>query len=1200
MTSHDPGDGPPSHGPERPQREDGPYVLRPLLANVPLSADGSQDDVKINCVEYLGLDGNLYVGTSASELLHFVQIPPDPADNARKTLFILASRLSPAFSEQPGAAASSRPGVQQILLLPRVGKACILCNCTVTFYSLPELSPVSGIGQVRNCGWIGGVDLNDTARETAAADVTILLSLKRRIQVVRVGDTARAFKNIDYAGSTLSVRRDSIACVADSKSYALLDVDRQLKIPLMSISSLDEPPLPGQVGQAQGIAAGPAGGIIRSASSAESRPQPNAQSHGRSASHGGSFLRNGRRQEHRPTEEEDVASQQPSPPAPSTSPQPPAHDSRSTPSSADKPLPAAPPGASAPDQTSEQQASPRPVFLKPHIASPAAEEFLLVMGTSPLEPGIGMFVNLDGEPTRSPIQFERYPKQIAVDGTPADPSSSRSGLSDEDDGYVLASMVKEFDHGLRHGLEIQRCGAGNESPPQKYWLEADGAGGSGAYGLRSLVGGDEIQLQEIVGRLCHGRFSPFPGPIETSTSSLRSADSRTALSIERLSKEKELFERDDSQDGDSLPDGWEATRSSEGVEFARRLAKVEVKLAVWAGDCIWWAVRNPLIIQLDTILDVACPNGYLDPEEIDRRAIFAALGTIRGRDAKTELEFLTLGYIRQKAGLLLLISLLTASGADRLSDGEMNALEVVLVDSKLDARVVLSLLPGVRNEIVEGRRGIWIYGGVREVVEAFLRSPAFEKVAKNGITSLGPRTMHFLRRFLSSWRKMKGFGSVPDEIEVFHTVDAALLTVLLELDQHSPKGSDRGSDKGAAVRSELYDLVDRGVDCFDRAVDLLESYHRLFVLSRLYQSRKMAGDVLATWRRIIEGGQDDGQELRDGEERVREYLKKISSQALVQEYGVWLAKRNPRLGVQVFAEDQTRAPKFEPARAVEILREEAPNAVRYYLEHLVFGKRHGGYVNELVAYYLDVVLGHLRSSAASREAVMAAYDAYRALQAPKPTYHHFLTANATDDDEVWQSRLRLLQLLGGAHDYDSAAIGARISSLPGDLLVPETIVLASREGHHEDALRLLVHRLGDYDTAVSYCLRGGTSVYVPPEGRRRGDGPPPGVEQQRRLFQVVLHEFLAIDDISDRVEQTGALLERFGGWFEVEDVLRLVPDSWSVDVLAGFLVGALRRLVLEKQESTMARALSGAENLRVNYDLVVGIGEMGPSIEAPS
>lgn len=80
--------------------------------------------------------------------------------------------------------------MQQILLLPSVGKACVLCNWTVTFYSLPELSPVFDNTQVRNCNWIGGVDLNEDgdAGSGRAAGVTILLSLNRRLQVVRIGE----------------------------------------------------------------------------------------------------------------------------------------------------------------------------------------------------------------------------------------------------------------------------------------------------------------------------------------------------------------------------------------------------------------------------------------------------------------------------------------------------------------------------------------------------------------------------------------------------------------------------------------------------------------------------------------------------------------------------------------------------------------------------------------------------------------------------------------------------------------------------------------------------------------------------------------------------------------------------------------------------------------------------------------------------
>jgi len=281
-----------------------------------------------------------------------------------------------------------------------------------------------------------------------------------------------------------------------------------------------------------------------------------------------------------------------------------------------------------------------------------------------------------------------------------------------------------------------------------------------------------------------------------------------------------------------------------------------------------------------------------------------------------------------------------------------------------------------------------------------------------------------------------------------------------------------------------------------------------------------------------------------------------------------------------------------------MLREEAPDAVKYYLEHLVFDKGHNTYVNELITYYLDVVIDDLKTEAASRDVVTASYVTYRALRPPKPTYRQFLTDNSPPDNEVWNSRLRLLQLLGGAHEYDSEAIRTRITTaFPGDspqLLVPESIILDGRERQHEHALHLLVHILGDYDTAASYCLHGGSSIYAPPAGKRESM---PGQDTQTHLFRVLLKEFLAIDDLSDRVEQTGALLERFGGWFDPLEVLSMIPDSWSVDITAEFLTAALRRLVREKQEAMIAMSLSSAENLRVNYDLINKIAAKGPVVD---
>lgn len=1135
-----------------------------------------------------------------------MKIPADPSDPTAAPIFVQASRLQPAYAETPGSSSSSKPGVQQILLLPRVGKACILCNWTVTFYSLPELSPVFNNIQVKNCNWIGGNDLNELTAESGNGDgagVTILLSLNRRIQVVRIGADARVYKRIDIPATSLTVRRDTIACVADSRNYSLLEIERQLRIPLMSISSLDD--AQPATGQAQDVSGGSeAGSIVRSSSSATQRQSEShdSQQHRRGTSLG-NLISGNRRQEQRPADQEEPVFQEP--PESATSPKP-----EEQPRSRDGTPQPQSEGLSQPTATPK----PRPVFLKPHIVSPTPEEFLLVTGTGPLEPGIGMFVNLDGDPTRPTIEFDRYPKEIVIDGGSVDLSTSRPNLGEDDEGYVLASMGREFEDGVHNGLEIQRWDAdGSQPDTNKHWLEPPRSSShvvipSQPIGIRSLLGTEETHFQDVVDRLCQQRFKPFSHGSEVPTLSLGGLDSRTALSIEQVSREKELFERgNDSPDEDSLSEGWESSRNVEEKEFAGRLAGSTGRLAVWSGDHIWWALRNPLILQLDAQLETSSVSQMNTSSK--RGELFSILNSFRGRDAKSELEFLTFNYIRQKAGVLLLTSFLQFEN-NSFTEPELRALEEVLVDSLLDPRVVLSLIPGVRNEVIETRRGIWIFGGVKRCAEEYIANGAFDK-GRCGVNVLPSSTLQFLKRFLAAWRRRKGFGSIPDENEVFRTVDAALLAVLLELDQHSPPGLARG----ISTRSELYELVDTGVECFERAETLIESYHRLFVLSRLYQSRKMAEEVLTTWRRIVEGERDDGDELKDGEQRIREYLTKTSNKALMHEYGIWLANRNPKLGVQVFAEGNGRAQRFEPNQVVEILRAEAPDAVKYYLEYLVFGQGHTIYVNELITYYLDIVITHLESTPEAREAFIATYTAYRALRPLKPSYRQFLADNAPPDDEVWQGRLRLLQLLGGQYDYDSAAIRDRIASLENtapDLLVPETIILDGRERKHEDALRLLVHRLGDFDTAVAYCLRGGASIYsiyqaIPTsphpsapastKAPKRRESAPPTENEQGRLFRALLSEFFGIEDVSDRVEQTGMLLERFGGWFDVDEVLSLIPDTWSVDLVAGFLVRALRRMVVEKNETMLARALSSSQYLRVQHDFITRIEEKGPTFE---
>ena len=195
------------------------------------------------------------------------------------------------------------------------------------------------------------------------------------------------------------------------------------------------------------------------------------------------------------------------------------------------------------------------------------------------------------------------------------------------------------------------------------------------------------------------------------------------------------------------------------------------------------------------------------------------------------------------------------------------------------------------------------------------------------------------------------------------------------------------------------------------------------------------------------------------------------------------------------------------------------------------------YANDLISYYLDSLIAELASSQEARTSLLSSYETYRALRPPKPSYSYFATENSVDAD-WWRYRLRLLQLLGGDHiaasQYDVAGTLRRIEQYK-DELVPEMVVLDGRQGRHQEALRLLTHRLGDFDTAIMYCLQGGTNTYSPiagPRDERRAITP----SGQSALFAQLLAEFIALDDMNDRVVQTSQLLERFATWFDVSEV----------------------------------------------------------------
>ncbi|KAF4550682.1 Hypothetical protein D9617_16g014700 [Elsinoe fawcettii] len=1138
MIDHGSGRAPP-----RVNEPESPYTFRELLKDVPLtSAEEDGPQPYITCVDYW--ESNLYIGGSNGELLHFVSIPGE--DESEPPTFILASRQEPPYT--PPQTGGDLPGVQQILLLPSVKKACVVCNSTYSFYTLPELSPAYG-GKIKqgDCNWVGGLDENRTYEEDES--VIIIICLKQRIRVIRIGEHAKRIRDIELPGCVNVRRRGDLACVADEKSYSLIDVVNQQKIDLFPISSA-----PVNISRAPSPAPSPR----RSGEEPRARPVsmhfPNTpaspirsdfRGHERISSLGAQPRNTDRLTPESPSQWPSRRSSRqlspaPDSPARSRSPLSQRRDDDDT-----------PPPAQPPAEPETPKPPPEP--LRPLILSPSPNEFLLSTGTLRHEPGVGMFVNQDGDVSRGTLEFSTYPSAVILDGKSNDSETPLSPSPSSNESQIIALVRRQNSDQIV--LETQGLDA---DPSSKAYLTVpllEDEGQSSRPGLCQSTSENAISTPNVIFKLGLRRLY------------VKEADETSRQSDDAKAKQED--------------------------QLIERFATTTTKSVLFVKQTLYWLIRHPILLKLDARLDAAlistATGSLLTVQRSEAEFVFNSL---RGQDPQDEIQFMTFNYIKQKAAVLFLLDLMvkTAHGT-AASQRDLQYTQEALQSSDVEPRVILSLMPTLRDEITESKDGIWIPGGLRSLIESVRSNAQLSSLEYDSATSYN-NLLPLLKSYLLSWRKKKGFGSIADEVHVFQTVDAALLHVLLLLDSRSVSGPAAPG----TLRAELNEVVDNGVDCFDRAVDLLESFHRLYVLSRLYQNQKKTPLVLSTWRRILEGEKDLGGELIDGETDIRRYLTRIRDANLVREYGSWLANRNPPLGVQIFADDASRV-RFTPPEAVALLKEKAPNAVQHFLEYLVFTKKQSQYSSDLIGFYLSSLLKTLESSEPAREALETTIEVYLSLPAPKLTFLSFTEDNAPREE--WHAhRLRLLQLLSSTSPLDITTLTKQIQPY-ASLLVPETIILSSRAGNHEEALTSLVHKLGDYDTAVRYCLRSGRDVFPSSSSTKPSalSAPSPQNSTQRNIFALLLEQYFSLSDHETRLSLASGLLARFGAWFDAPTVLSKIPTDWPVRAVEGFLTTAMRGLVQERRETGIVRALAAGENLRITVDLVERLEKEQPVVQ---
>lgn len=592
-----------------------------------------------------------------------------------------------------------------------------------------------------------------------------------------------------------------------------------------------------------------------------------------------------------------------------------------------------PPGSVTSSQRTKPQSSksppkstqPAPEILKPHIVSPTPNEFLLITGTSPSDPGVGMFVNDSGDPTRGTIQLSKYPEEVVLDG-----------------GYLIAlHPVSEGVQGVRL-LEIVCIQESDIDPPSGNFIEVMASSATGNAGIAKVMGLQDVVALEV-GRLL------------------------------RISRVYLLTSKHTSDSNISEPQEWEVKRNDEELEAAIRISKLGGQVVLFSGKRVWRLLPNPMVTQLDSrlpqlVLPLSSESTAVAKREAEKRrsTILSLLKDVHDLEPSTERMFHEIAYLKQKCGVLLLAEFLSLTREEDKTQfpTELLATERALIEGSLDPRIVVSLFSGFEDELREGKCGVWVYCGVKEIVNFVLKerkgqeySEGDQDEAKEPQWEGRRDLLLLLRRYLSAWRQKKGFGSVSqlDEKEVFWTIDAALMRCLLLLESTRSPSALQHMAGEADVRQELYKMCDypSSVECFDRCVYLLKRFKRLYVLSILYQSKKMSREVLETWKKLLESGDEKVMaEFGDGEEKVADYLLSKKDRELVKEYGLWLANRNSRLGVKVFADERARV-KWEVQEVLDMLREHAPGALKNYLEHLVIERK--VIIIRLLNFYLSIL-----------------------------------------------------------------------------------------------------------------------------------------------------------------------------------------------------------------------------------------------------
>ncbi|XP_069493019.1 transforming growth factor-beta receptor-associated protein 1 isoform X2 [Ambystoma mexicanum] len=319
----------------------------------------------------------------------------------------------------------------------------------------------------------------------------------------------------------------------------------------------------------------------------------------------------------------------------------------------------------------------------------------------------------------------------------------------------------------------------------------------------------------------------------------------------------------------------------------------------------------------------------------------------------------------------------------------------------------------------------------------------------------------------------------------------------------------------------------------------LEKHRKYYALGLLYRCNSQDAAALQLWVKIVDGDLQDTTRT-DLFEYIVDFLTFCMDQDLVWKYSEWVLQKSEQLGVEIFTRrpsEQQQKNGFIPDDVLNCLKK-YPKALLKYLEHLVLdtGMQKEQYHTHLAVLYLDEVL---RLKSLSLECC----------------------------EELPELQIKLRRLLQQSDLYRVHLLLDKIKN--SDLHLERSILYGKLE-EHDKALNILVHQLKDFAAAEEYCLW----------NSERKDCP-----YRQRLFHLLLSVYLNPDSPEDALQVAGVdLLNKHSSEFNVTQVLRLLPETWSVQLLAPFLAGSVRESIHNKAMAQLSVGLAKTENLVYKHE----------------